>query len=92
MDLNSEFIPPVAGTSVVPFPCSYQLWPDEKHLGEYRARTISGLPPLFQHLLGVGLALPAERLKDPKDVVASRHHFSTVCAENPLLVITVMLL
>lgn len=63
MDLNSELIPSVADTSVVPFPYSYQLWTDEKHLGDYWSRAISGLPPLFQHLLGSGLPLPAESTK-----------------------------
>lgn len=38
------------------------------------------------------LELPAERLKDLKNIVAPHHHFSTVCAENPLLVIAAMLL
>jgi len=66
----------------VPFPCSYQLWTDGNHLGEHCSWAVSGLPPLFWHLLGVGLPLSAEGLKDPKDVVATHHHFSTACAEK----------
>lgn len=53
---------------------------------------ISGLPPLFQYFLGVEFPLRAGKQRALKNAVATHHHFSTVCAEKSMLVITVMLL
>lgn len=88
----SDFIPPFAGISIVPFLCSYQLWTDEKHLAEYLSWVISGLPPPCQCLLGIEFPLHAENQRALKNAVATHHHFSTVCAEKSILVITVTLL
>lgn len=56
-----DFIRPVASTSVVPRPCSYQLWTDGKHLGEYRSWAASELLTILQHLPGAGLPLPGRK-------------------------------
>lgn len=76
LDLNSEFIPFVADSSVMPCPCTYLLWIDEKQLEEYSSWAAF---PLSSSLRSWG-PLSTERLKDPKDIVAAYHHFSTACA------------
>jgi len=59
----SDFIHPVAGTSIICCPCSYHLWTDGKHLIEYHSWAASGLLHFVQNLPRAGLPLPGKRQK-----------------------------